>query len=153
MLPVASLGLSLRMPFVAKENETDVLAIVSNASCQTRGEPVFSLDAAKEDKSQPLAFPGNMQTHKTWEAYTPSGLSYQDSASAVKTCCLPLPFLALQLPSSIAPQISHHHPGPHHRMTPGPHGQAGQGYLPHWACSSIRSQKHLCVSVLKYTRH
>ena len=111
MLPVASLGLFLRMPFVAKENETDVLAIVSNASCQTRGEPVFSLDAAKEDKSQPLAFPGNMQTHKTWEAYTPSGLSYQDSASAVKTCCLPLPLLASQLPSSITPQISHHPPG------------------------------------------
>ena len=64
MLPVASLGLSLRMPFVAKENETDVLEIVSNVSCQTRGEPVFSLDAAKKDKSQPLAFPGNKQTHK-----------------------------------------------------------------------------------------
>lgn len=42
MLLVVSLGLSLRMPFVDKENETDVLAIVSNVSAKP-GESLSSV--------------------------------------------------------------------------------------------------------------
>lgn len=64
MFPILNLeSLSLRMPFVAKENETDVLATASSVSCQTRGELVFSVDAAKKDKSQPTPFPGKTPTH------------------------------------------------------------------------------------------
>lgn len=66
MFPVPALSLSLRVPFVAKKDETDVLAIASNVSCQTRGEFVFSLDAAKTDKSQLILFTGNAQTHMSF---------------------------------------------------------------------------------------
>lgn len=51
------------MPVVAKRDEADVLAVASNASCQTRGELVFSLAAAKRDKPQPTLVTGNARTH------------------------------------------------------------------------------------------
>lgn len=60
-------SLSLRMPVVAKRHEADVLAVASNTSCQTRGELVFSLAAAKRDKPQPTLVTGNARTHKERE--------------------------------------------------------------------------------------
>lgn len=56
-------SLSLRMLVVAKRDEADVLAVASNTSCQTRGELVFSLAAAKRDKPQPTLVTGNARTH------------------------------------------------------------------------------------------
>jgi hypothetical protein len=61
-----ALSLSLRMPFVAKKDETDILAVASNVSCQTRGELVFSVDAAKTDKSQPASVTEHTQTNSAF---------------------------------------------------------------------------------------
>lgn len=68
------------MPVVAKKDEADVLAVASKASCQTRGELVFSLAAAKTDKPQPALVTGNERTHtrerlKPGRPAAPSGLS------------------------------------------------------------------------------
>ena len=141
------------MHFVAKENETDVLAIVSNVSCQTRGELVFSLDAATKEKSQPLSFPGNMQTHTGF--FNLGGLhSQQPLSTRFSISC-----------RSMLPSILHCPPGftalpaPHHPVTPGPLGLAGQGHLPRWACSPSCPRYTcacvcvcVCVCVVKYTR-
>lgn len=118
MFPILSLeSLSPRMPFVAKENETDVLAGTSNVSCQTRGELVFSLEAAKEDRSQPISLPGKTQTHGLRKPGRPALLAAsltRISASAVETGCS----LSLHLPHAFhspwPPRCPTPHPAPHH---------------------------------------
>ena len=77
-----------------------------------QGRACLQFRCSPERQVPALSIPRKHANTQTWEAYTPNGLSYQDSSSAVKTCCILLPLLASQLPSSIAPQISHHPPVP-----------------------------------------
>lgn len=87
-------SLSLRMPVVAKRDEAHVLAVASNTSCQTRGELVFNLAAAKRDKPQPTLVTGNAcaRTHKrtfqTWEACSSQQTAslQQDFNTACRSC-------------------------------------------------------------------
>lgn len=83
------------MPLVAKENETDVLATASNVPCQTRGELVFSLDAAKKDMSQLQSFPGNRHTLRrapqTWAAALPAASLTRMATPAAERGCPSLP--------------------------------------------------------------
>lgn len=69
------------MPVVAKKDEADVLAVASNASCQTRGELVFSLAAAKTDKPQPTLVTGNACTHERESVSNLGGLQLPAAAS------------------------------------------------------------------------
>lgn len=66
-------SLSLRMPVVAKRDEAHVLAVASNTSCQTRGELVFNLAAAKRQKPQPTLVTGNAPVHTQQESISNLG--------------------------------------------------------------------------------